>query len=307
MSPTPSARARCRGAFREACRYDVLAFKPGNVSLRSPGHGMEADDFLRSAAAAAPCLLGPANRLGRDILGAVRATREAAGCNTNLGILLLAAPLLRAALPLCEAGRWEGTGRARALRGSLQGVLAATTRQDSADVFAAIRLANPAGLGSAPAEDVNGTPRLPLQHVMGLAAHRDRIAAQYVTAYRDVFALGLPRLERAMAGGVRLEDAVTDCYLAFLSLRIDSHVLRKWGRRTAARVRAEAMAVTAALKACENRRRRMALLSTLDKALKRERLNPGTSADLTVASLLTFLLIRESGHPPPATQEANGT
>jgi len=50
----------------------------------------------------------------------------------------------------------------------------------------------------------------------------------------------------------------------------------------------------------------MVLLSTLDRVLKREGLNPGTSADLTVASLLAFLLIRSGGYPPPVTQGMTG-
>ena len=303
MTLGSAARARCLGAFREACRYDVLAFKPGNVSLRSPGHGMEAADFLRSAAAAAPRLLGPEGRVGLDVLRAVRATQGAVGCNTNLGILLLAAPLLRAAASLFETG--AAPVSVPKLRAALRRTLANTSREDSADVFAAIRLARPAGLGSAPAEDVRGTPQLPLRDVMGLAAHRDRIAAQYLTVYRDVFTLGLPNLEKTLAAGASLEDAVTDCYLTFLSRRIDSHVLRKWGRGAAVRVRAEAVAVTAALKACENRRDRKALLSKLDKVLKRESFNPGTSADLTVASLLAFLLLRGCELLPPVTQTRN--
>ena len=307
MKASAMVRARCLGAFREACRYDVLAFKPGNVSLQSPGHGMEATDFLRSAAVSSACLMGPEGRVGLDILGAVRATREAVGCNTNLGILLLAVPLLRAAPPLFDTPESRRDGLARKLRASLRGVLAATTQRDSADVFAAICLASPAGLGSAPDEDVRGTPKLALQEVMRLAAHRDRIAAQYITAYRDVFGLGLSCLERTTAEGGSLRDAVTDCYLAFLARRIDSHVLRKWGRTSAARVRAEAVAVAAALKACEDPRRRKAILSALDRALKRESLNPGTSADLTVASLLVFLLIRSGGPPSPVTQGINGT
>jgi len=306
MTVSTALRSRCLGAFREACRYDVLAFKPGNVSLGRAGHGMEAVDFLRSAAAATPRLMGPEGRVGLDILGAVRATRRAVGCNTNLGILLLAAPLLKASALLFGTPCPTGPGAASGLRASLGEVLAATTRQDSADVFAAIRLANPAGLGSAPEEDVHRRPKLALQEVMRLAAHRDRIAAQYVTHYRDVFVLGLRCLEGTTASGASLTDAVTDCYLTFLSQRLDSHVLRKWGRTAASRVREEAAAVAAALKACENRRRRMVLLSTLDRVLKREGLNPGTSADLTVASLLAFLLIRSGGYPPPVTQGMTG-
>lgn len=285
-------KARCRAAFLGACQQDVLVRKPGNVSVYSAGHGMVAQDFLRSAEVSAPALLRRSGGLGSDILGAVKATRRAVGCNTNLGILLLAAPLLRAAHHVLVTGRALEVG---ALRRALTKVLASSTRDDSTAVFAAIRLAQPAGLGRAPREDVQGPARQPLRAVMALAAHRDRIAAQYASAYRDVFILGLPRL-RDEAGAFRtLEQRVLGCYMTFLSRRLDSHVMRKHGRTAASRLRQRALAVTAALEACENSRCRGKVLSAFDAALKREGLNPGTSADLTVASLLVFLLLDDDG------------
>ncbi len=70
--------------------------KPGNVSLHSAGHDMRAQQFLDSARASAPALFDPRAGVGARIEAAVRATRAVAGCNTNLGILLLCAPLARA-------------------------------------------------------------------------------------------------------------------------------------------------------------------------------------------------------------------
>ena len=40
-------------AVWDACVTEVRAFKPGNVSVTSPGHGMHADDFIASADATA--------------------------------------------------------------------------------------------------------------------------------------------------------------------------------------------------------------------------------------------------------------
>src|SRR5207237_100796 len=79
-------------AFRSACAEELAAPKPGNVGVHAAGHGMTTDDFLRSAAAAAPHLCDPAAPLGQRILDAVGATRAAVGQNTNLGIVLLCAP-----------------------------------------------------------------------------------------------------------------------------------------------------------------------------------------------------------------------
>ena len=68
---------------------------------------------------------------------------------------------------------------------------------DAEDVFSAIAAANPGGLGRAPRHDVNAPAAVSLREAMAEAAERDRIARQYVTAYDDVFSLGLPALETA--------------------------------------------------------------------------------------------------------------
>ena len=81
-------------AYLEACESELQAFKPGNVSVHSAGHDMTVEDFRRSAGASALPLCDPALSLGGRIYRAIAETRKAVGCNTNLGIVLLAAPLL---------------------------------------------------------------------------------------------------------------------------------------------------------------------------------------------------------------------
>jgi triphosphoribosyl-dephospho-CoA synthase len=85
--------ASVQRAFVDACLLDVLALKPGNVGVHGAGHGMQALDFLRSARAAAPAIAAEKASVGERIHAAIAATRAAAGVNTNLGIVLLAAPL----------------------------------------------------------------------------------------------------------------------------------------------------------------------------------------------------------------------
>lgn len=274
-------RARAVDAFRTACRYDVLAFKPGNVSIEVPGHGMTARDFLRSAAVAAE----PASRvddgLGASLLAAVDATVTAVGCNTNLGILLLCVPLMHAAQRHDPAG---------SLRSRLRSVLATTTVGDAVAAFAAIRRANPAGLGTVSCEDVHAEPTLPLSEIMALASARDTIAAQYANAFDAVFNVGIPALRAAREQQGTLSWAMTAAYFTFLVRYPDTHVVRKWGAATAASVQQRGRAVESALKACEDQARRRSILAAFDNELKNEGVNPGTSADLTVASLLAWLL-----------------
>ena len=106
-------------ALRNACITDVTAFKPGNVSLASPGHGMHAEDFVTSAQAVAEVIVTPGLRVGERILRAVEATREVVAFNTNLGIVLLCAPLVHAVVEL--AAEPALPGRLRAVLSELDG------------------------------------------------------------------------------------------------------------------------------------------------------------------------------------------
>ena len=114
--------------------------------------------------------------LGRTIRRAVEDTLRWTRSNTNLGIVLLLAPLARAALQ--EQGD---------LRDRLRQVLAETTVDDAVEVYAAIRQARPGGSGRSNAEDVAGRPTVTLQEAMALAAERDSIAREYVSSFaRDL-------------------------------------------------------------------------------------------------------------------------
>src|SRR5690242_14660894 len=97
-SPVSVERSKAlSAAYIAACELELRALKPGNVHDFAAGHGMTVDDFAASAEVSAGPLCRPGASVGERILGAIRATRERVGCNTNLGIVLLAAPLVAAA------------------------------------------------------------------------------------------------------------------------------------------------------------------------------------------------------------------
>jgi triphosphoribosyl-dephospho-CoA synthase len=276
MSPSE----RVAAAFRAACRDELESPKPGNVHLFAPGHRMEAQDFLDSAEAAAPAISDPEPGVGARILGAVEATQARVGQNTNLGILLLCAPLAEVAL------RHPGLP----LRAGLERVLAGLTQSDAAVCFKAIALAQPAGLGEAPEHDVTAPARVTLLEAMRAAACRDRIAFQYANDFRDIFDLGLGTLAAARRAGAEPWLATLRVHLAFFSSFPDSHIARKYGPEAAERVRREAAEFVEKQGnwADPEPLRMDALL--FDAALKARGLNPGTSADLTVATLFAARL-----------------
>ena len=84
-------------AYIAACRLEVRTLKPGNVHIFADGHRMTVADFDHSANASAPFIADPALSVGDRILNAVEATFAAVATNTNLGIVLLCAPLAAAA------------------------------------------------------------------------------------------------------------------------------------------------------------------------------------------------------------------
>jgi triphosphoribosyl-dephospho-CoA synthase len=259
---------RVAAAFLEACRIEVRALKPGNVHLHAAGHGMSVADFEASAAAAAPAIGRPGLGVGGRILEAVRATRAVVGCNTNLGIVLLAAPLAQA--------MFDGDGGS--LRARLERVLDRLDVADARLAYEAIRLAAPGGLGRSDRHDVREEPTVTLLEAMAAAAERDRVAAQYATGYRDVFAIGVRRLEIARARWHSEEWAAAAAYLAFLARLPDSHIARKFGKEAAEAVRRHAVPLHRALCRAADPQRLEARLMAFDDNLKGRGLNPGTSA-----------------------------
>lgn len=280
MEPGERAGIVC-DALRCACRLDVIAFKPGNVSFEAPGHDMQATDFLAAAAQTAPALADAGTPIGTAVFNAVSASVRATGCNTNLGIVLLGAPLAHAALRR-RAGE--------SLRTSLARVLHELTVDDAVQVFAAIRVAQPAGLGHSAEHDVSKAPEVTLLEAMQFASVRDRIAFQYAHGFVDVFELGLPVLRAYRQRWQSLAWAAVGVYLALLGRIPDTHIMRKFGADRAHAVSTAARALESGFKACENPATFAPELKKFDRELKQNGVNPGTSADLTVACLIALLL-----------------
>jgi triphosphoribosyl-dephospho-CoA synthase len=268
------SRQTVADAFIAACRDELEAPKPGNVHVYAGGHGMTTAQFIASAAAAADPLCVPAARIGARIRGAVEATIRVVGVNTNLGILLLCAPFAAAA-------EREGLE----LRAAVVRVLDGLDIRDAEDAFSAIRQASPAGLGRPERHDVFAPAQVGLKQAMSEAADRDRIARQYATAFGEVFDLGMLRHAAAATRWSDPKWATLAVYLGFLSKFPDSHILRKQGADAAAVVCRSAMKFDALLWSAKEPADLLGELLTWDAALKARGINPGTSADLTVATL----------------------
>jgi triphosphoribosyl-dephospho-CoA synthase len=262
-----------------ACIWEATARKPGNVHCGRDFDDLGYLDFLLSAAAVAPILETAQQRsVGETIRHAVEATRRVVRTNTNLGIVLLLAPL--AAAP--DSGD---------LRHKVEQILQSLTQQDAAEVYQAIRLANPGGMGQAPEQDVREEPTQTLREVMALAADRDLIARQYANGFRQVFEDGVPALRQGLELVGSLETAIIRCHLHLMALHPDSLIARKRGPAEAEEAARRARQVLEA--GWPERAVGQYQLADLDAWLcdRGHTRNPGTTADLVTACL--FVLLRQ--------------
>jgi triphosphoribosyl-dephospho-CoA synthase len=264
-----------------ACLLEVSAPKPGNVSPGRHFVDLTYEDFLTSAVAIGPAFTRIAEQsIGRTIRLAVEMTACCTKTNTNLGIVLLLAPLAKAATTAGGGG----------LRTALSRVLDDTTVEDARDVYAAIRLARPGGLGRSERQDVANEPDVTLLEAMRLAADRDGIAREYETRFAVTFERGAPTLTRARADGLSWSDAVVETYLSLLAHSVDTHIVRRTGAAAADRVSALARKALEAggVRSAAGRQ----AVQDMDRAIRdvRNSKNPGTTADLTAAAIFVTLI-----------------
>jgi triphosphoribosyl-dephospho-CoA synthase len=265
-----------------ACLLEATAPKVGNVHRGADFENLTFTDFVVSAVAIGPAMEACSNPLqrvsvGATILEAIRATRQLVGTNTNLGMVLLIAPL--AAVPRDEP---LASGIGKVLRG--------LTPEDSRLVYEAIRFAQPGGMGKVKEMDVAAEAPNDLLAAMAAAAEQDLVAQQYVTDFDLVLSKIAPWLSEA-ASRWSLMDAIIHTHLRLLSEYPDSLIARKCGLETALEVSNYAAAVLAAGSPGEDSYYEAA--ADLDFFLRSDghRRNPGTTADLIAAGL--FALLRD--------------
>ena len=266
--------------FLYACLLDQQALKPGNVGVHGEGHGKTTQDFRRSAQAASELITRPDWSLGRRVREAARASWSVAGCNTNIGILLLAAPLVAAYY------REDSS----ALDQRIQKVLAETTVDDARDVYRAIQLMQPAGLGRAPQADVRDRPKITLCEAMALAAERDRIAAEYRDGFPVVLAEARPQWESLCLRWGDARWAMAGVFLTLLGRYPDSHIARVHGVEESKSVSGMIKKLADEFCEAESPENYRPRLLELDASWKSAGLSPGTTADLTLAGVLAARL-----------------
>jgi len=266
-----SCQPRGRGwSVAAASILEASAAKPGNVSPSAEFSDLSHAELVAAGLAVAAAMERATEvPLGRTILDAVTAARTVTRSNANLGIVLAIAPMAAAA-------------DASADPAAIAAVLARLTPADAVDVWQAIRLAQPGGMGHSGQHDLAGPPPDDLMAAMRLAAPHDAIARLWTEGYESLRGGLVADVRVAVCRGLTLHDAIVDAFLAQLAREPDSLIARKHGLPVALEVSRHAAVARAAPET----------IPAFDRFLRSpRRLNPGTTADLTAAAL--YILIRE--------------
>jgi triphosphoribosyl-dephospho-CoA synthase len=259
-----------------ACLMEATARKPGNVHPAAAFDDLCYEDFVRAAHAVAEPLSAIRDHgLGPAIYNSVQVTRDTTGTNVNLGIILLFAPV-------------AGVSVGDRLEDGLPSVLRRTTVEDAEQVYAAISLAQPGGMGKTASQDISQRPTVTLYQAMSLAADRDRIAEQYVNDFKLVFAARRVLCE-LLKDSTDWEAAVVRLHIWIMSRWPDTLIARKCGVELAekASLRARLLIDHAEVAGKFD----LDQLGQFDAWLRADghRRNPGTTADLVAATLFAAM------------------
>jgi triphosphoribosyl-dephospho-CoA synthase len=262
-----------------ACLLEAMASKPGNVHRGADFEDLTFADLALSAVAIGPAFdKAESYGVGMLAVSAITETRQVVKTNSNLGMVLLMAPL-------AVVSSWDDLAR------GVRDVLQRLTADDAAAVYLAIRKANPGGMGKVEQADVHDAPPPSLLDAMRLAADRDLVARQYANGFHEVLNKVVPSLEAGIARRWALNDVIIRTYLELMRDEPDSLIARKCGKAVAEQAAMHAGQVLRAGEPGDENYNEA--LADLDFWLRADghRRNPGTTADLVAAGL--FAALRE--------------
>ena len=267
-----------QNAYLFACRKDIELIKPGNVNIKSPHSDTNAEDYLESSLLSSKELFKPDYSLGERILNSIKITRSKIKTNTNLGIILLCAPIIHACIYFNNLTMREG----------IKKTLSSSTVKDTQDLCMAINISAPGGLGTREIYDTASKPTVNILEIMNHSASYDRISYQYSHDYSDIFDFIIPRLVFLNKKHNSLDISLSLMFIEILAKIPDSHISRKFDDKIAKKTSNNASDLLKILDREYSPDYLADRLNNLDYEYKKKGINPGTTADLLVASLMIY-------------------
>lgn len=304
----PEYVSRC---LQLAVLLEVSAYpKPGNVHRTADFEGTRYEHFLASAIVLRPYFKHAAKqgvlvhngKIGFDSVEVGKIIKDAVvdvsswqhGGNTILGSIILLVPIAVAAGLTLVSGEFSISKLGR----NIKSVIESTTPEDAVNVYEAISIAQPGGLGKAPKLDVTDAAstkkilkdKVSLYEVFKISAPWDSISSEWVNNYPITFNIGYPFFIQQLEETNDINTATVHTFLKILSEIPDTLIARKVGMPKAKEVSAQAKTVLeeGGLSTAKGRN----ILLKFDKKLRASahQLNPGTTADITSAVLALAIL-----------------
>lgn len=271
--------------------------KPGNVHRTQDFDDMIFEDFLISGVVIGDLMKTAAERgnrcreddslhkirLGEIIKEAVLETDKWIGNNTNLGIVLMLTPLSASAAMSHNLNE---------LRNNVGRIMEATTSEDALNFYDAINIADAGGMGEQEELDVADAEakekiieeNINMYKVLQMSSKWDSLSYELTNRMPITFGIGFPTFRATkMEYGV-INKATVQTFLTILSKKPDTLISRKYGDDMAKLVSADADSILQS-GGILNPQGEL-LLREFDKQLLRNKLNPGTTADITAASIM---------------------
>ncbi|MGM0498755.1 MAG: triphosphoribosyl-dephospho-CoA synthase [Bacillota bacterium] len=284
-------------AVQIASLLEASAAKPGNVYPNKSFEDLNYHHFLYSSAAVFPAFLDLDHKsVGEIILEGVKETHSFIKTNTNLGILLLISPLAAAYAGLRKKDLIDSADSEelkKLLQQEINYILKNLTKKDAKLVYQAINYSKAGNLARVEAGDVRDKVKLNLYQAMELAKNRDQIAAEYVSDFSVTFDFAYPVLIKNQKRFSRLDDAIIQTYLEILAEYPDTLIARKWGNDFAVEISKKTKELLDKLENIKKLKVREQEIKRFDKYLrsKKEKINPGTTADFIAAVIFLAILV----------------
>lgn len=206
------------------------------------------------------------------------------GGNVLLGHILILAPLA-AAVTICLK---EHQYKINDLKYFLNKIIENSSVNDTLNLYRAIKLCNPGGLGKIEKYDITDensieeiiSDNINLKKVFELSKEYDLISLEYSSCFSIILNEGLPFFLKTFREYKDINIATVNTYLKLLSLNPDSLIKRKSGIEAALYVSKRASIILKNKGIASEKGLRLAFELDNELQEKKGKLNPGTTADL---------------------------
>lgn len=287
MNPSKIAQMAQIASALEVSGYP----KPGNVHRIRDYDDMEFEDFIISGIVIGDVIREACTnvnvenpQLGKFILQAVDETDRWIKNNTNLGIVMMIVPI---AVSAAISESFDD------IRDNIKILMKNTSVEDACDLYDAINIADAGGMGDQDEYDVsNDNAKQELKDnnqtmydVLKISAPWDMLAREMTDDMPAVFEIGYPTYH-SLKEEKSKNDACILTFLTILSHVPDTLISRKYGEEEALKI----SLMTRDLLKLKDSSDFMDKVSEFDEYLFKNNYNPGTTADLTAASIFVSYL-----------------